>query len=160
MGQATDTQNLSPLLTELLDLLSQFESVLETEADALKSSQLNNLTDTLQRKEQLSESVSETFQSLAQHLPDGVDLSSPLKESNLSSLPGLKAEDRQALQNISEKTKHCHKLNTINGMTVQSLRHLNQTTLNLLTGQENTKTYSASGKTVPSDQKSNPLGKA
>lgn len=159
MGQAADTQNLSPLLTELLDLLSQFESVLEAEASALKSAQLNNLTDTLQRKEQLSQSVSEKFDALATHLPNDVNLSSP-KEVSLSALPGLKPEDKQALQNISEKAKHCHKLNTINGMTVQSLRHLNQTTLNLLTGQENTKTYSASGKTVPSDQKSNPLGKA
>ncbi|AZR81866.1 flagella synthesis protein FlgN [Thiomicrospira sp. S5] len=162
MSQVADTQTLSPLLSELLDLLSKFETALEDEAAVLKSPDISSLSEILQQKETLSEAVTEKFDQLTHTLlTHDQDARISLDNLSLLEIPGLTDSNKQSLKKISEKAKQCHKLNAVNGMTVQALRNLNQTTINLLTGRdENGKTYSASGKTLPSDQKSNPLGKA
>ncbi|MGC9386789.1 MAG: flagellar export chaperone FlgN [Hydrogenovibrio sp.] len=163
MRQASDIRDLSPALSELLDALTQFHTVLEDEAAALKSSDTHDLVTVLEQKEQLSESVSAQFETIAARLTELTGTESPmtLNKEKLQASPHLPASVKKSLLEIADKAQGCQKRNIINGMTMQALSQLNQTTLNLLTGRnENAKTYSAAGKAIASQNQSNPIGKA
>jgi len=162
MTQAIETKDIPQRLAQLLEDLHTFESILDQESEVLKTSDISPLIRILEQKEILSERLTQSFNWLSKNLSPDDTVQLSLKELLLvDSVQNLTEKTQQQLQDAVDLATQCHKKNVINGMTVQALKNMNQTLLNVFTGQDqNTQTYGATGKTANSETKSNPLGKA
>lgn len=162
MNQATEAKDIPQRLSQLLEHLKAFKSILDQESDALKKSENAPLISIVEQKEKLSEVLTEEFNSLSKSLSPDESVQLSLKELLLvDSVKNLSEKTQQQLQEAVELATQCHDKNVINGMTVQALKNMNQTVLNIFTGQDQkTQTYGATGKTATPETKSNPLGKA
>jgi len=162
MSQVTETKDIPQRLTQLLEHLRMFDSILDQEAEVLKASDISPLITLLEQKETLSETLTEEFNILSKSLSPDENVQLSLQELLLvDSVKNLSTQTQQHLQEAVDSAIKCHEKNVINGMTVQALKNMNQTLLNVFTGQDqNAQTYGASGKTATSETKSNPLGKA
>lgn len=162
MTQATETKDIPQRLDQLLEDLNAFESILDQEANVLKTSDISPLTSILEQKETLSERLTQSFNWLSTNLSPDNTVQLSLKELLLvDSVQNLSEKTQRQLQNAVDLATQCHEKNIINGMTVQALKNMNQTLLNVFTGQDqNAQTYGSTGKAATAETKSNPLGKA
>ncbi|MDG4812921.1 flagellar protein FlgN [Hydrogenovibrio sp. 3SP14C1] len=162
MTQVTDTKDIPQRLDQLLEDLNTFESILDQEASVLKTSDISPLISILEQKETLSERLTQSFNWLSTNLSPDNSVRLSLKELLLvDSVQNLSEKTQRQLQHAVDLATQCYEKNIINGMTVQALKNMNQTLLNVFTGQDqNAQTYGSSGKAATSETKSNPLGKA
>ena len=162
MTQATETKDIPQRLDQLLEDLNTFESILDQEASVLKTSDISPLISILEQKETLSERLTESFNWLSTNLSPDNTVRLSLKELLLvDAVQNLSEKTQRQLQDAVDLATQCHEKNVINGMTVQALKNMNQTLLNVFTGQDqNTQTYGSTGKAAAAETKSNPLGKA
>lgn len=158
---AQNSQILHLLLDELSSNLKSFFEVLTQEKQAIRSSDLEALQQTLEAKTELSEQIEKSVQSSEQLL--GAPLSeffndkSSLQLENRSDLEIV----RKKLQTIAALTEDCHDLNLANGLSINTLSNINQFTLNLMSGKDpDSKTYGASGQTHPGKTTGRSIGKA
>lgn len=160
MTQLVDAQKISPPLSQLLESLAEFESVLDQEETILKSTDISPLTDLLKQKETLSDQVNRQFSDVSNQFSN--DLLSLNEFIQLDSYHQLPSTIQKQIKQAIELATTCHEKNIRNGMTVQSLNNINQAFLNLFTGQDpNAQTYGAQGQAKHGESnKANPLGKA
>ncbi len=163
MTQIDDVQNrqqLTSLVAELTHLFESFYNALQTESEALKKNNSEQLTLSSSTKQEQSEGIA--------HLTG--QLESSLKANNLTlanlfdvkvaaTLPKALQQATQKLVAISDQ---CQDLNQANGMAIQMLSNINKHALNLISGktQSNVQLYGSSGVTTASSNTKTSLGKA
>ncbi len=164
MSSITASKHFADLASQSLELLSsleKFQATLHSEAQALKAtSHSEQLTSILESKTQLSEEITQLFQAFdTQLIKHQLSFSELLKDNIPPSIP---SSITNTLQSIIQLSQQCHDLNQSNGISIQILKHLNQYTLNLISGHESPPVtlYSAKGKTQSSTTTPPPLGKA
>lgn len=162
MNPAVNHNDISQHLDKLLENLTEFESLLDEEAKNLQKVDPESLISLLEKKESLSEKVTNLFLTLSKNLSPNTELPLSLKELLLlESVQSMPPTIIQKLDTANTQATHCYQKNTANGIAVHALSNMNQSVLNLLKGQpENNQTYSASGKTSHNKTTATPLGKA
>jgi len=162
MNPAVNLEDISQNLDQLLENLSQFETLLDQEAKHLHKVDPESLLALLEKKEALSEKVSSQFEALSNTLSPNANETLSLKELLLIDIiQSLPRKTIQKLETVNEQAVKCYKKNTANGVAVHALSNMNQSVLNLLKGQpQNNQTYSASGKPSQTQVTTSPLGKA
>ncbi len=159
MTQTIDLNKLSQHVNQLFVLLCQFETVLNQESTILKSSDLSSLSDITLEKESLTQKIDLEFQVLNKKLTPKIHSLNELLESDF--FQTFPTELQKTIQETTEKIVQCSDQNLANGMSIQALSNINQTVLQLFSGQNpQNKTYSASGESQITDNTSRTLGKA
>lgn len=163
MTYQVETSQIEPKLTQLINGLGAFLSLLENEAEILRKNDLAPLTDISQTKSKLSEQVEQDYLAIMapfkQHqenetlsIAEVIEL--PIFESLASK---LQIKFFKAL----ELSQRCHEKNLSNGITIQTLNNLNQTLINLMSGTpENATTYGSEGKKMQKGSSKHTLGTA
>jgi len=161
--QANAIQQIELLPSQIAQFVQQLESFLETlqsESQALKSDQPDQLSSILSIKSVLAEEISRLTQTIEKQLnTQKLTLPDLLSSKRPSNLPQAMQHNIQQLITLSNQ---CHDLNQANGISIQVLNNINRHTLKILSGQEfsNVKLYGATGETQTSASTKNPLGKA
>lgn len=150
MNPVVNPKDISQQLDLLLDNLTQFESILDEEANHLHKVDPEALLALLETKEKLSEQVSTQFQALSNSLSpnanEPLSLSELLLIESVKSLPSSIIKKLEATNTLATQ---CYQKNTANGVAVHTLSNMNQSILNLLKGQDShNQTYGASGKKI------------
>ncbi|BBN59937.1 flagella synthesis protein FlgN [Hydrogenovibrio marinus] len=159
MLKAVDLDKLSLQLSQLLDSLNAFETILDKEAETLKSSDITPLTDIVDQKRTASESIAVQYDSLIESLSDTpISLKEFMLLDDFANLP--KSAQKQ-FEELTQQIINCNEKNTANGLSVQALNTLNETLIQIFKGQDlQNKTYTASGSASTPPTPTNPLGKA
>lgn len=153
-----DLKSLTDQTEQLLHIFNAFKSVLLTEADILKSNQLNQLPTILEKKAHLSAEVETSHALLSNTLNTSQQPVDEIINSSLFQTFPLSLQNK--LKQLVDIINECHDINLSNGMTVQILSNFNQVSLNILTGQEATPSMYESTGTQNIPQNKNSLGKA
>lgn len=162
MTLATDSlniDNVSSQTIQLQQLLETFLQTLQTEADQLKSSDVDALQATLLQKESQSEAITEVTEKLnAIFEPHQLSLTALISDTSLA----IPAKTKQHIESILLLSDQCNTLNQANGMAIQILSGINQQALNLFSGNSNpnVKLYGSTGETTRPDTHKQSLGKA
>lgn len=148
---------------EALDqLLRQFLAVLETEAEQLKHGDADALMVALQPKAQLGDALESAFTKITAQLPSQDNTAAALMElAKSNAFAAASPKLQQQVNRVVELIERCHALNAANGIAIRILSNINQTSLQILSGQSSDKVdlYSASGERTTAKSRSS-LGKA
>lgn len=149
-------QQLTSLVAQLTQLFEHFYTALQTESDALKKNNSEQLLLTSASKQEQSEEIA----ALTAELESTLQVSK-LTLANLFEL-NVASPLQQAAQKLVTLSDQCQDLNQANGMTIQILSNMNKHTLNLISGkpQPNVRLYGSSGVTTASSNSKKSLGKA
>ncbi|WP_044409761.1 flagella synthesis protein FlgN [Thiomicrospira microaerophila] len=146
------TQNLTLNLEKLVDDLTQFKQLLQTEHELLQQSKLDELNALTDTKNQYQIELNTFTKALAADHP-GVFL-------NKDSETITTQTDRHLMKTIDKLTRECFEINQQNGMILAALENVNTGLIHqLFQAPDNVSLYGASGKTRTSDFRKN-LGKA
>ncbi|PLA74924.1 hypothetical protein CYQ88_03200 [Hydrogenovibrio sp. SC-1] len=162
MIPAVNPKDISHQLDLLLENLTLFETILDQEAIHLHKVDPDSLLALLEKKESVSEEVSNQFQKLSNSLSPNANEPLSLKELLLmESVQSLPKPIIQQLEDANMLATNCYQKNTANGVAVHALSNMNESVLGLLKGQsKSNQTYSASGKATLGKSTTQPLGKA
>lgn len=157
-----DIESLSKNISSLLSLLIKFENILVKEASVLKTSDIDILIKIVNDKQAISQQIEKTFSLLSKSAnnttKDFFSISSFMEKDNFRSLP---AKLQETFKKVELITVSCHDKNIANGISVQTLNNFNETFLQLYHGQDpQSKTYTSTGSSSTSSNKSTTLGKA
>lgn len=147
------TQHLKQLRDKLTDFLEQ----LTNEQATLKKLNIQNLLDTITKKNQIAEELELLLQKTTQDFqlePNFIAIKSLLEESTPT--PTAEIELIDEIIHLSTKA---HNLNTSNGLTISSLSKFNKQFLDIVNPNPQVNLYGATGQTKQSKQK-NTLGSA
>lgn len=165
MEQVATDQNIYQNGNKLLDLLNEFEDVLNKEFAALKSADASLIINVTTSKKIIAENIEQVFKELAEN--NFTDKHSSVKRFSVKGFIQQKdftnfpIELQQLFKNISLKTKLCHDQNIANGASIQSLKNLNDMFLQIIKGEDSkSKTYTSSGSSTKGTITSKPIGKA
>ncbi|WP_019556754.1 flagellar protein FlgN [Thiomicrorhabdus arctica] len=153
-------QQLTSLVAELIRLFERFYISLQTESEALKKNNSEQLILTSATKQEQLEEIATMTAALELSLKASKLTLSNLFELNTPTrLPKSLQEAGQKLVAISDQ---CQDLNQANGMTIQILSNINNHALNLISGkaQPNIQLYGSSGTTTTALKAKTSLGKA
>lgn len=155
-----DDKQFSSQTEDLNHLLIKFQICLEQEALAIRSNNIDNLTSTLNSKQNIVKELESASNLLEKNLNTHSLTIITLTQSELfKTFP-------TALKNLTMSTikliEECHDKNLANGMSVQTLSSFNQHALDLISGKnpKNVKLYNATGEKTLSANSSTSLGKA
>lgn len=157
---AQNRQQLTSLVAELTHLFENFYLSLQTESEALKKNDSEQLLLISTTKQEQSEGITTLTAKLESTLKASKLTLANLFDLNVSTtLPKALQQATQKLVAISDK---CQDLNQANGMTIQILSNINKHALNLISGktQPNVQLYGSSGVTTASPNTKKSLGKA
>lgn len=154
---AVDFNSLTSQTNQLLETLAEFKTVLKQEANLLSSNQLDQLFPVLDQKSLLSANVDQTFKTFNKQLNNTLPLDQLAESDVFKTYP----EDFQKhVLKLIDAINECYDLNISNGIAVQIMNNLNETAINIFTGQtEKQNVYGASGTTEKRKSKTS-LGKA
>ncbi len=163
MTQTDNVQNrqqLTSLVADLTHLLESFYTSLQTESEALKTNDSEQLTLTSATKHQQTDEILRLTAELESSLKANNLTFANLFELNVSTT--LPKALQQATQQLVATSDQCQDLNQANGMTIQILSNINKHALNLISGkpQSNVQLYGSSGITTASSNTKKTLGKA
>ncbi len=163
MTQTDNVQNrqqLTSLVAELTHLFEIFYISLQTESEALKKNDSEQLFLNSTTKQEQSEEIARLTAELESNLKANKLTLAKLFELNASTT--LPKALQQAAQNLVAISNQCQDLNQANGMTIQILSNINKHALNLISGktQPNVRLYGSSGITNASSNTKKSLGKA
>ncbi len=155
---AVDQGFLTSHTDQLLSILSSFKEVLIAESTLLKTTQFEMLPALLEKKAALSNNLETTHLEFTKTFEaDELTLDKFMKSEEYKELP---SDLKNKLSNLILVINECHDINLTNGMTVAILSNYNQTSLNILTGQETIPPiYGSTGSTSTRKNK-NSLGQA
>ncbi len=146
-------------ISELTGLLTQFSTLLDNEAEAIKTNDADALLENNHAKQSLSDQLNQC----------GNQIESDLScfETNLidfslnENFRTLTTSTQEIVKNAINLTVECHDKNLANGMSIQILSNINQHALDMLSGKsdKDVKLYGSSGEKTQSG-KQNTLGKA
>ncbi len=160
MEQVATDQNIYQNGNKLLDLLNEFEDVLNKEFAALKSADASLIINVTTSKKIIAENIEQVFKELAENNFTDKDFSVKgfIQQKDFTNFP---IELQQLFKNISLKTKLCHDQNIANGASIQSLKNLNDMFLQIIKGEDSkSKTYTSFGSSTKGTVTSKPIGKA
>lgn len=163
MTQTDNIQNrqqLTSLVAALTHLFESFYTSLQTESEALKKNDSEQLILTSTMKQQQSEEIARLTAELESNLKANKLTLANLFEMNVSTT--LPKALQQAIQKLVAISDQCQDLNQANGMTIQILSNINKHALNLISGktQPNVRLYGSSGTTTAPSNTKKTLGKA
>lgn len=156
-----NTDQFSSQIDELNLLLLNFQTLLENESKNLKSSDTSDLLTTAQAKEQLTVNIELLVQQINKALPSSLQNKHFFELAQQSAFSAISNELQANVDKCLALSQACHDLNMANGMAIQILSNINEVSLQILTGQNqsDSKLYGASGATTQNKLKSS-LGKA
>lgn len=158
MSSATQKNDLTLHLSELLKSLTEFYDILNAEAKCLLSADSALLYDISKQKEQQSNDIT----LLIQQLESTFQLPSNLLElQNSAELKSQPYSTQNLVEKILTLSESCKNMNVRNGITIQALFNINAQMIELLSGNESPSVslYNATGSKKHSGTKSS-LGKA
>jgi len=148
-------------IDQLNTLLQTFQTLLESEANTLKTVSVNELIPISESKQLLTEQIEQSVLQLNKTLPADIKCHHFFELVDHPLFLSLPASIQTKINLARSLSQTCHDLNLANGMAIQILSNINQVSLQILTGQTQTdsKLYGASGATTQSKSQSS-LGKA
>ncbi len=158
MSSATQQNDLTLHLSELLASLTKFYDVLGAESNALFNNDSALLFEISQQKEAQSNQISLQIKQLESSFGLPTNLVTLQNSDELKSQP---RSAQQVLEKIIELSESCKELNMRNGITIQALFNLNSQMIEILSGNESPSVslYNATGAKKHGGTKSS-LGKA
>jgi len=133
-------------LASLQTLLDGFLTLLQNEKDAIKHSQIEQLSQIISDKSEASFELENRMTQLNQLAKARFDQTFTDLLAQSDNLTNLEPDERQALQETQQLTLKCHDLNQANGIAIQILKNMNEFTLSLVSGNDpDFKTYGSKG---------------
>jgi len=149
----------SSLIEELLPLLDQFSTTLDTESECVKQNLPEQLVETANIKSHLANQLAVITTQIETILnPFGLNLNS------LQTSPEFKTLNTVTQNQITEiigKLENCHDKNLANGMSIKMISNINKHVLDLISGKNQTvKLYGSKGEKTSTSGSHSTLGKA
>lgn len=156
-----NTDQFSSHIDELNLLLLDFQSLLEKESDELKGSDASALSASTQAKALLTNKIDLLVKQINKSLPASTQNKHFFELAQQNAFSDISNSLQASLNKSMALSQTCHDLNMANGMAIQILSNINQVSLQILTGQNQSDSslYGSSGSTTQNKPKSS-LGKA